>query len=80
MVRPAVVATSAPNCWLTARRTSSANHSDPGTNSGRRNGAGLIGVALAAAACSGVIARSSVMRSSTQSRRALAASGKRNGL
>ncbi len=40
----------------------------------------MIGSALAAAACAAEMTWSSAIRSSTQSRRALAASGKRNGL
>ena len=76
---PSVVA-SAPNRSTICRRTSSPNQSEPGTTSGRWNCPVTTGPVFAAAACSAVIALSSTMRSSTQSRRARAASGKRNGL
>jgi hypothetical protein len=71
---------SAPKREISSRRTSSVKCPPTGTTSGRRVGRGTIGSALAAWASAAVMAPSSAMRSSTQSRRMRAASGKRTGL
>ncbi len=54
-ISPPCVVVSWPNCWISSCRTSSVNHSAPGTGAGRWNSAGMIGCAFAAAACAAVM-------------------------
>ena len=78
--KPPITVCSAPKRALNSRRTSSVKCWPTAMTSVRRAGRAETGSALAAPASSAETAPSSAMRSTTQSRRARAASGKRAGL
>ena len=78
--RPPITVWSGPKRAISSRRTSSVKCWPTAIASVRRAGRADTGSALAAAASAVEMAPSSAMRSTTQSRRARAASGKRTGL